>query len=59
MQRFTAVDDYIANSTHWQRELRRLCNVLCATQLTEEVKWKAPCYTYRGKNVVGIGALNS
>jgi uncharacterized protein YdeI (YjbR/CyaY-like superfamily) len=59
MQRFATVDDYVANSSHWQKELRRLRNVLCATPLAEGVKWGAPCYTYKGKNVVGIGALKS
>ena len=59
MQRARSVDDYIANANNWQDELIRLREILCSTPLTEEVKWGAPCYTYEGKNVVGIGAFKS
>ncbi len=59
MQRARSVDDYIANANNWQDELIRLREILCSTPLTEEVKWGAPCYTYAGKNVVGIGAFKS
>ena len=34
-------------------------DVLASTDLVETVKWGAPCYTYDGKNVVGIGAFKS
>jgi uncharacterized protein YdeI (YjbR/CyaY-like superfamily) len=59
MRRAKSVDDYIANASVWKDELIRLRDVLCATPLTEEVKWGGPCYTYKGKNVVGIGAFKS
>lgn len=29
------------------------------TELTEDVKWGGPCYTWDGKNVVGIGGFKS
>lgn len=54
-----SVDDYIANTAHWQDEIIRLREILRATPLEEEVKWGAPCYTYGGKNVVGVGAFKS
>ena len=59
MRRTKSVDDYIANASEWQDEVTRLREILCSTPLTEEVKWGAPCYTWNGKNVVGIGAFKS
>jgi len=59
MKRYKTVDDYIDGSENWQDELRQLRDILNATELTEEVKWGGPCYTYDGKNVVGIGAFKS
>ena len=59
MKRFKTVDDYVKGSESWQAELVRLREILNATPLKEEVKWGAPCYTYDGKNVVGIGAFKS
>lgn len=59
MKRYKTVDDYIDGSERWQDELRQLRDILNATELTEEVKWGGPCYTYDGKNVVGIGAFKS
>jgi len=59
MQRAKSVEDYIANASHWQDELVRLREILRSTSLTEEIKWGAPCYTWKGKNVVGIGAFKS
>ncbi len=59
MPRSKTVDDYLANSPAWRDELTRLREILKATRLQEEVKWGAPCYTYKGKNVVGIGGFKS
>ena len=47
------------NASHWPDELTRLREILLATDLTEDVKWGGPCYTYHGKNVVGIGGFKS
>lgn len=57
MRRAKSVDDYIENSETWQPELKRLRQILQSTPLEEEVKWGAPCYTYSGKNVVGLAAF--
>ena len=59
MRRAKSVEDYIANAGNWQDELIRLRKVLCSTSLNEEVKWGAPCYTWKSKNIVGIGAFKS
>ena len=57
MKRYKTVDDYIKNADTWQAELARLRDILQSTPLNEEVKWGAPCYTYNGKNVVGLAAF--
>ncbi len=59
MKRHKTVDDYIANAGDWQAELKRLREILKATPLTEDVKWGAPCYTHKGKNVVGLAAFRN
>ena len=59
MKRYKSVDDYIDNATIWREQLAALRQILRATALDETVKWGAPCYTYRGKNVVGIGGFKS
>ena len=59
MKRYKTVDDYIAGAEHWQAELVRLREILLATELSETVKWGAPCYTFADKNVVGMGAFKS
>jgi len=59
MGRTKSVDDYIGNATYWGTELARLRDVLRQTELTEEIKWGAPCYTCENKNVVSLGAFKS
>lgn len=53
------VDSYIATSDQWGAELAKLRDILTATELSETVKWGAPCYTYDGKNVVGLAGFKS
>lgn len=57
MKRYTSVDDYIAGAESWRPELEKLREILGSTALTEEVKWGAPCYTYKGKNLVGLASF--
>lgn len=59
MKRYTTVDEYIENATHWQPELIRLREILLSTPLVETVKWGGPCYTHNDKMVVGLGAFKS
>jgi uncharacterized protein YdeI (YjbR/CyaY-like superfamily) len=51
------VDDFIANATRWQEELKRLRTILLDSELTEELKWAQPCYTFQRKNVAIIIGL--
>ncbi len=59
MKTTKTADAYFREAEKWSRELAKLRAILGSTALTEEVKWGGPCYTYRGKNVVGIGAFKS
>ncbi len=49
------VDGYIRKTKQWQEELKALRAIILDTGLTEEVKWRVPCYTFEGKNVVFLG----
>lgn len=59
MNKARTVGDYISNAGDWQAELSRLREILQSTELEEDVKWGGPCYTYDGKNVVGIAGFKS
>ena len=36
----------------WQEQLKQLRLILSETELKDELKWKQPCYTINGKNVL-------
>ena len=48
------VDFYFDESKKWQKEQEQLRSIVLDCQLTEELKWGVPCYTFQGKNVVLI-----
>lgn len=52
------VDGYLRKSKTWQEELTLLRSILLESPLTEEVKWRVPCYTLKGKNVAFLGRFN-
>lgn len=52
------VDAFIAKSTKWPDELAAMRPVLLAAGLTEEFKWRQPCYTDGGKNIVIMTEMN-
>jgi uncharacterized protein YdeI (YjbR/CyaY-like superfamily) len=49
------VDGYVRKSKQWQEELQKLRAIILDCHLTEEVKWRVPCYTFQGKNVLFLG----
>ena len=59
MQRHKTVEDYIDAHEPWREQLIQLRRILQQTDLEERVKWGAPCYTWKGKNVVGLAAFKS
>jgi len=48
------VDEYLSRAKKWQEEMERLRTIVLDCQLTEEWKWRAPCYTFQKNNVVII-----
>src|SRR6266851_5610000 len=48
------VDAYINKAKKWQEEFEKLRNVILDCQLTEELKWGVPCYTFEKRNIVLI-----
>ena len=48
------VDFYFDKAEKWQEEFKRLRTVILDCELTEELKWGVPCYTFRKSNIVLI-----
>jgi uncharacterized protein YdeI (YjbR/CyaY-like superfamily) len=46
------VDAYIERSEKWPAEMAALRPVLLSCGLTEDIKWRKPCYSHGGHNVV-------
>lgn len=53
-----SVDGYIRKNKKWQDELTQLRAIVLECDLTEEIKWRSPCYTFQSNNVVLLGAFN-
>ncbi len=51
------VDEFISKAKSWQEELKKLRAILLDSELTEEFKWRQPCYTFQGKNVAIISGM--
>ena len=48
------VDEFLSKAKQWKEEFVSLRNIILGCELTEEFKWKHPCYTLEGKNIVLI-----
>jgi uncharacterized protein YdeI (YjbR/CyaY-like superfamily) len=48
------VDFYFKKSQKWRVEQEKLRRIVLDCQLTEELKWGVPCYTFQNSNVVLI-----
>ena len=42
----------------WEKEMALLRKILLESGLKEEVKWKHPCYTFEGRNIVLLNSTN-
>ena len=51
------VEAFFANKKQWQDELKALRAILLECPVTEEFKWRAPCYTFEGGNVATLSGL--
>ena len=47
-----SVSGYIRKNKQWQTELEALRTIALDCDLTEEVKWMSPCYTFQQNNVI-------
>ena len=48
------VDWYFDKAEKWQEEIKKLRTIILDCQLTEELKWGVPCYTFEKSNIVLI-----
>jgi uncharacterized protein YdeI (YjbR/CyaY-like superfamily) len=48
------VDFYFSKAEKWREELEKLRAIVLECELTEELKWGVPCYTFQNSNVVLI-----
>ena len=48
------VDEFLNKVTKWHDELVQLRAIVLECQLTEELKWGVPCYTFQKANIILI-----
>ena len=48
------VDGFLRKSKSWQKEFAQLRRIVLECELTEDVKWRHPCYTFQEANIVLI-----
>ncbi len=46
------VDTYVEHSEHWPDEIAALRPILLDCGLDEDLKWRKPCYSHDGSNIV-------
>ncbi len=48
------VDIFLSKAKQWQKEFAKLRKIVLDCELTEELKWGVPCYTFEKRNIVLI-----
>lgn len=48
------VEFFFEKATPWKQEIEKMREIVLGCDLTEELKWGVPCYTYQKSNVVII-----
>jgi uncharacterized protein YdeI (YjbR/CyaY-like superfamily) len=48
------VDGFLRKAKKWQQESQKLRKIILDCRLTEDVKWRQPCYTFENHNIVLI-----
>ena len=51
------LDRYFQHARHWRTEKQRLRAILLDFPFTEDLKWRQPCYSFQGANVVILASL--
>ena len=49
------VDEYFRNVKKFPKELKALREILTECGLSEELKWRNPCYTFKNNNIIILG----
>ncbi len=57
MIRNPAIDEFIEKQDKWKNELSLLREIILECGLTEEYKWRGPCYSYQKSNLLIIGGF--
>lgn len=52
------VDFYFDKAKQWQDEIKQLRTIILDCELTEELKWGVPCYTFQKSNIILIHVFN-
>ena len=53
------VEEFFSRQDNWRDELTELRRIALESGLTEEFKWRSPCYTLDGSNVVIHASLKA
>lgn len=53
------VGAYIEKKTEWVSELKKIREIIVSTDLEETIKWGAPVYMKKGKNILGFSAFKN
>jgi uncharacterized protein YdeI (YjbR/CyaY-like superfamily) len=48
------VDEFLSKAKQWKEEFEILRNIALDCGMTEELKWRLPCYTFENSNIVII-----
>ena len=48
------VDVFLSNAKQWKEEFKKMRLIALDCGLTEEFKWRNPCYTFEESNIVLI-----
>jgi len=48
------VDEFLRKAKKWHKEFEKLRTIILKCELTEELKWGQPCYTFHKSNIVLI-----
>jgi len=51
-ERTPQVDGYIRKNKQWRDELEQMRSIALDAGLTEEIKWRSPCYTIEDGNII-------
>jgi uncharacterized protein YdeI (YjbR/CyaY-like superfamily) len=51
------VDEYLNKAPKWHEEIAELRRIVLSCGLQETWKWRQPCYTHQGKNLIILGSF--